>query len=383
MWPIALVPGFEKNKTKLLNESSTFKIKINKTAMKTTNVKAFGTNAADAPLNEMTIDRRDVTAKDIEIEILYCGVCHSDLHTARNDWGWTVYPSVPGHEIVGRVTKVGSEVTKLKVGDIAGVGCLVDSCQTCESCKQDLEQYCLTGWTGTYGGVDKHLGGSTFGGYSQKIVVDEHFVLKVPANLDLAAVAPLLCAGITSWSPLRHWNVTKGSKVAVVGLGGLGHMAIKLAKGLGAEVTLFSRTPDKEKDALDLGADAVIISTDDNQMQSVGGKFDLIIDTVPYIHDVNPYVATLNISGTLVLVGYLGGLEPFLNTVPMILGRKSIAGSLIGGIAETQEMLDFCGEHNIVSEIEIIKMQDINEAYERMLKSDVKYRFVIDMASLK
>jgi uncharacterized zinc-type alcohol dehydrogenase-like protein len=351
--------------------------------MKTTNVKAFGTKAADAPLNEMTIDRRDVTAKDIEIEILYCGVCHSDLHTARNDWGFTVYPSVPGHEIVGRVTKVGSEVTKLKVGDIAGVGCLVDSCQTCESCKKDLEQYCLTGFVGTYGGADKHLGGHTFGGYSEKIVVDEHFVLKVPSNLNLAAVAPLLCAGITTWSPLRHWKVTKGSKVAVIGLGGLGHMAIKLAKGLGAEVTLFSRSPGKEKDALELGADAVIISTDDNHMKSVSGKFDLIIDTVPYVHDVNPYVATLNISGTLVLVGYLGGLEPFLNTVPMILGRKSVAGSLIGGIAETQEMLDFCGEHNIVSEIEIIKMQDINEAYERMIKSDVRYRFVIDMASLK
>lgn len=351
--------------------------------MKTTNVKAFGTIAADAPLNGMTIDRRNVTAKDIEIEILYCGVCHSDLHTARNDWGGTMYPAIPGHEIVGRVTKIGSEVTKLKVGDIAGVGCLVDSCQTCESCKKDLEQYCTNGWVGTYNGADKHLGGHTFGGYSEKIVVNENFILKVPSNLDLAAVAPLLCAGITTWSPLRHWKVTKGSKVAVVGLGGLGHMAIKLAKGLGAEVTLFSRTPDKEKDAFELGADAVIISTDENHMQSVSGKFDLIIDTVPYVHDVNPYVATLNISGTLVLVGYLGGLEPILNTVPMILGRKSIAGSLIGGIAETQEMLDFCSEHNIVSEIEIIKMQDINEAYERMLKSDVRYRFVIDMASLK
>ena len=351
--------------------------------MKTTNVKAFGTKAADASLKEMTIDRREVTAKDIEIEILYCGVCHSDLHTARNDWGGTMYPAVPGHEIVGKVTKVGSEVTKLKVGDLAGVGCLVDSCQTCDSCKKDLEQYCENGWVGTYNGSDKHLGGHTLGGYSEKIVVDENFVLKVPANLNLAAVAPLLCAGITTWSPLRHWKVTKGSKVAVVGLGGLGHMAIKLAKGLGAEVTLFSRTPGKEKDALALGADSVIISTDENQMKSVGGKFDLIIDTVPYVHDVNPYVTTLNINGTLVLVGYLGGLEPILNTVPMILGRKSVAGSLIGGIAETQEMLDFCGEHNIVSEIEIIKMQDINEAYERMIKSDVRYRFVIDMASLK
>jgi len=350
--------------------------------METKNVKAFGTEAADAPLKQMSIVRREATAKDIEIEILYCGVCHSDLHTARNDWGGTIYPAVPGHEIVGKITKVGSEVTKLKVGDLAAVGCLVDSCRECDSCKHDLEQYCLTGMVGTYNGPDKHLGGHTFGGYSEKVVVDEHFVLKVPSNLDLPAVAPLLCAGITTWSPLRHWNVGKGSKVAVVGLGGLGHMAIKLAKGLGAEVTLFSRTPDKKKDALELGADGIIISTDNDQMKSVGGKFDLIIDTVPYVHDVNPYVSTLNISGTLVLVGYLGGLEPILNTVPMILGRKSVAGSLIGGIAETQEMLDFCGKHNIVSEIEIIKMQDINVAYERMLKSDVHYRFVIDMASL-
>ena len=351
--------------------------------METKNVKAFGTESKDAHLKQMNIQRRETTAKDIEIEILYCGVCHSDLHTARNDWGGTMYPAVPGHEIVGKITKVGSEVTKLKVGDLAAVGCLVDSCRECDSCKHDLEQYCLTGMVGTYNGPDKHLGGHTFGGYSEKVVVDEHFVLKVPSNLDLAAVVPLLCAGITTWSPLRHWKVGKGSKVAVVGLGGLGHMAIKLAKGLGAEVTLFSRTPDKKKDALELGADGIIISTDNDQMKAVGGKFDLIIDTVPYVHDVNPYVSTLNISGTLVLVGYLGGLEPILNTVPMILGRKSVAGSLIGGIAETQEMLDFCGKNNIVSEIEIIKMQDINIAYERMLKSDVRYRFVIDMASLK
>jgi uncharacterized zinc-type alcohol dehydrogenase-like protein len=351
--------------------------------MSTTNIKAYGTGAPDADLAQMNIERRDVLANDIEIEILYCGVCHSDLHTARNDWGFTTYPAVPGHEIVGKVTRVGSAVTKLKVGDFAGVGCLVDSCRTCSSCEKDLEQYCLNGWVGTYNSADKHLGGMTYGGYSEKVVVDEKYVLTVPANLDLAAVAPLLCAGITTWSPLRHWNVTKGSKVAVVGLGGLGHMAIKLAKGLGAEVTLFSRTPGKEKDALDLGADAVIISTDEAQMATVAGKFDVIIDTVPYVHDVNPYVTTLSISGTLVLVGYLGGLEPILNTVPMIMGRKSVAASLIGGIAETQEMLDFCGKHNIVSEIEIIKMQDINHAYERMLKSDVRYRFVIDMASLK
>lgn len=351
--------------------------------MSTTAIKAYGTEASNAPLKQMNIQRRELTAKDIEIEILYCGVCHSDLHTARNDWGGSVYPVVPGHEIVGIITKVGHEVTKLKVGDYAAIGCLVDSCRECNSCKHDLEQYCLNVFTGTYNDPDKHLGGRTFGGYSEKIVVDEHFVLKVPANLDLAAVAPLLCAGITTWSPLRHWNVSKGSKVAVIGLGGLGHMAIKLAKGLGADVTLFSRTPSKTADALALGANEVIISTDDEQMKTVHGKFDVIIDTVPYIHDVNPYVATLNISGTLVLVGYLGGLEPILNTVPMILGRKSVAGSVIGGIAETQEMLDFCGQHNIVSDIEIIKMQEINEAYERLLKSDVKYRFVIDMATIK
>jgi uncharacterized zinc-type alcohol dehydrogenase-like protein len=346
-------------------------------------VKAYGTQSAEAPLKQLSIDRREATAKDVEIDILFCGVCHSDLHTARNDWGGTVYPAVPGHEIVGRVTKVGSEVSKFKVGDLAAVGCLVDSCRECASCKQDLEQYCIPGFVGTYNGKDKHLGGRTFGGYSEKVVVDEHFVLKVPENLDLAAVAPLLCAGITTWSPLRHWNVGKDSTVAVVGLGGLGHMAIKLAKALGAHVTLFSRSPGKEKDALELGADQVIISTDPAQMQGVAGKFDLIVDTVPYVHDLNEYVPTLNINGTLVLVGYLGGLDPLLNSVPMIMGRKSVAGSLIGGIAETQEMLDFCGEHNIVSEIEVIKMQEINEAYERMLKSDVRYRFVIDMASLK
>ncbi len=351
--------------------------------METKNVKAFGAAASDAPLKEMNIERRKITPKDIEIEILFCGVCHSDLHTAHNDWGGTIYPVVPGHEIVGKVTKVGNDVTKLKVGDLAAVGCIVDSCRECDSCKHDLEQYCLNGFTGTYNAPDKHLGIQTFGGYSEKIVVDEHFVLKVPKNLNLPAVAPLLCAGITTWSPLRHWNVGKGSKLAVVGLGGLGHMAIKLAKGLGAEVTLFSRTPGKTQDAKDLGADEVIISTDAEQMKSVQGKFDLIIDTVPYVHDVNPYVSTLNINGTLVLVGYLGDLNPMLNSVPMILGRKSVAGSVIGGIAETQELLDFCGKHNIVSEIEIIKIQDINTAYERMLKSDVRYRFVIDMASLK
>lgn len=350
--------------------------------MNTYSVKAYGTESKDADLQELNIERREPTSKDVEIEILYCGVCHSDLHTARNDWGGTMYPSVPGHEIVWKITRVGSDVTKFKVGDLAGVGCIVDSCGTCESCKQDLEQYCQTGFVGTYNGKDGHLGGHTFGGYSQKVVVDADHVLKVPENLDLAAVAPLLCAGITTWSPLKHWNVGSDSKVAVVGLGGLGHMAIKLAKGLGAEVTLFSRTPEKSDDAKKLGADHVVISTDEEQMKSVAGKFDLIIDTVPYDHDVNPYISTLNINGTLVLVGFIGKMDEALFTPPMILGRRSVAGSVIGGIAETQEMLDFCGEHNIVSEIEMINMQDINEAYERMLKSDVRYRFVIDMKSL-
>ena len=351
--------------------------------IKSNQVKAFGTESPVAHLKPMNIMRREVLPQDVEIEILFCGVCHSDLHTARNDWKGTVYPAVPGHEIVGIVTRTGSEVSKFKIGDHAAVGCMVDSCMSCKNCKEDLEQYCLSGFIGTYNGKDKHLGGRTFGGYSEKIVVDQHFVLKVPSNLDLAATAPLLCAGITTWSPLKHWNVGVGTNVAVVGLGGLGHMAIKLAKGLGANVTLFSRSPEKEKDAIELGADNVVISTEERQMKGVKGKFDLIIDTVPYVHDLNPYIPTLAASGTLVLVGYLGELDPALDTGPLVLKRKSIAGSLIGGIAETQEMLDFCGKHNIVSEIELIKMQDINEAYERMLKSDVRYRFVIDMASLK
>jgi alcohol dehydrogenase (NADP+) len=346
-------------------------------------VKAYGAASPDADLVQINIKRRTLTSEDVEIDILYCGVCHSDLHTARNDWGGTIYPTVPGHEIVGKVTQVGNEVSRFKVGDIVGVGCLVDSCRTCESCKKDLEQYCLNGFTGTYNGHEKYLDEQTFGGYAEKIVVDEHFVLKIPANLDAASAAPLLCAGITTWSPLKHWKVKEGSKVAVIGLGGLGHMAIKLAKGLGADVSLFSRSKGKTADARKLGADEVIISTNSDQMESVAGKFDLIIDTVPYIHDINPYVATLNINGTLVLVGYLGELDPMLNSVPLILGRKSVAGSVIGGVAETQEMLDFCGEKNIVCDIEMVKMQEINTVYEKMLKSEVKYRFVIDMASLK
>jgi uncharacterized zinc-type alcohol dehydrogenase-like protein len=350
--------------------------------MNTSQVKAYGTEAADADLKQLAITRREVTAKDIEIDILYCGVCHSDLHFARNDWGMTQFPVVPGHEIVGKVKAVGNAVSKHKVGDIVAVGCLVDSCRTCKNCKQDLEQYCPE-WVGTYGGYDKHLDTNTHGGYSETIVVDEAFVLRVPENLDLAGIAPVLCAGITTWSPLRHWNVNKDSKVAVVGLGGLGHMAIKLAHALGADVTLFSRSKNKIQDAKDLGAHHVIISTDASQMEQAMGQFDLIIDTVPYEHDLNPYIGTLNTNGTLVVVGYLGPLDPMLVTVPLIMGRKSVAGSLIGGIAETQELLDFCGKHNITSDVEVIDIQDINTAYERMLKSDVKYRFVINMSSLK
>jgi uncharacterized zinc-type alcohol dehydrogenase-like protein len=350
--------------------------------MKVSSIKAFGTESAEADLKQLSIDRREVTSKDVGIDILYCGVCHSDLHFAKNDWGMTQYPVVPGHEIVGRVTHVGDSVSKYKKGDLVAVGCLVDSCRTCNNCKADLEQYCPE-WVGTYGGYDKHLETNTHGGYSENIVVDEAYVLRVPENLDQAGIAPVLCAGITTWSPLRHWNIGKGSKVAVVGLGGLGHMAIKLAHALGAHVTLFSRSTNKIEDAKKLGAHEVIISTDESQMEKAMGRFDLIIDTVPYAHDLNPYVGTLNINGTLVVVGYLGPLDPMLVTVPMIMGRKSIAGSLIGGIAETQELLDFCGKHNITSDVEVIAIQDINLAYERMLKSDVKYRFVIDMKSLK
>ena len=350
--------------------------------MVTKQVKAYGTESPTADLKQLQINRRTVNSKDVEIDILYCGVCHSDLHFARNDWGMTQYPVVPGHEIVGKVTQIGSGVSKHKTGDIVAVGCLVDSCRTCQNCKDDLEQYCPE-WVGTYGGYDKHLETNTHGGYSEKIVVDEAFVLSVPKNLDMAGIAPVLCAGITTWSPLRHWNVGKDSKVAVVGLGGLGHMAIKLAVALGADVTLFSRSTNKIADAKALGAHDVVISTDESEMEKVMGKFDVIIDTVPYEHDLNPYIGTLTTNGTLVVVGYLGPLDPMLVTVPLIMGRKSVAGSLIGGIAETQELLDFCGKHNITSDIEVINIQDINTAYERMLKSDVKYRFVIDMKSLK
>jgi len=346
------------------------------------NVKSYAAHSPTGRLGLFNLDRRSARADDVVIEILYCGVCHSDLHNVRNDWGNAQYPMVPGHEIVGRVVAVGSRVERFKAGDRVAVGCLVDSCQHCAACDKGWEQYCENGATYTYNGTDPVDGSRTHGGYSEKIVVKQDFVLKVPEPLDMAGAAPLLCAGITMYSPLRHWKVGPGSKVAVIGLGGLGHMGLKLAKAMGAEVTLFSRSPGKEADARHLGADHVVLSTDEAQMAGVAGRYDLIIDTVPYVHDVNPYVPTLAAGGTIVMVGYLGPLEAF-NTGPLVFSRRGIAGSLIGGIAETQEMLDFCGKHGITSDIEIIRMQDINEAYERLLKADVKYRFVIDMASLK
>jgi alcohol dehydrogenase (NADP+) len=349
----------------------------------TLNVRAYAATSATEGLAPYRFERRDPRPDDVVIEILYCGVCHSDLHTARNDWGWTTYPIVPGHEIIGRVLQVGSAVSRFKAGDAVGVGCMVDSCRHCAPCEQGTEQYCAEGSTYTYGAMDRHDHRPTQGGYSERIVVSERFVLKVPEGLDLKAAAPLLCAGITMWSPLRHWKAGRGSRVAITGLGGLGHMGLKLAKALGAEVTLFTRTRGKEADARRLGADSIVLSTDPAQMSAVQGRFDLIVDTIPYAHDLNPYVPTLATNGTLVLVGFLGGLEPLLNTTPMVLGRRSVAGSLIGGIAETQEMFDFCGEHGITSDVEVIRMQDINGAFERLLRSDVRYRFVIDMASLK
>ena len=344
---------------------------------------AYAAQSATTPLAPFSLERRELRPADVAIDILYCGVCHSDLHTARNDWNNSIYPVVPGHEIIGRVREVGSAVSRFKAGDQVGVGCMVDSCQHCAACDKGHEQYCAEFPTVTYNGVDRQDRSPTYGGYSERIVVTEKFVLKLPDGMDLASAAPLLCAGITTWSPLRHWKVDKDSKVAVVGLGGLGHMALKLAKGLGAKVTLFTRSADKEADALRLGADDIVLSGDAKQMAKARGRFDLIIDTVPYVHDLNPYLPTLAVGGTLVLVGYLGDLAPPLNSSILVLQRKAVAGSLIGGIAETQEMLDFCGAHGISSDIELIRIQDINAAYERMLKSDVKYRFVIDMASLK
>ena len=342
--------------------------------------KAYSASSATSPLGAAVIERRVPTSTDVQVQILYCGVCHSDLHFARNEWHFTQYPAVPGHEIVGRVTSVGAGVKKFKVGDTVGVGCLVDSCRTCPNCRTGLEQFCDNGMVMTYGSVDKHLGTPTLGGYSQSIVVTEDFVLRMPANLNPAAAAPLLCAGITTYSPMRHWNVGPGQKVGIVGLGGLGHMGVKFAKAFGAEVVLFTTSPSKVADGKRLGAHDVVVSTNEAQMAAQAGSFDFILDAVSATHDINAYLNLLKRDGNLTLVGAPEKPLP-VAAFPLLFRRRSVSGSLIGGLPETQEMLDFCGKHNITSDIEMIRMDEINTAYERMLKSDVKYRFVIDMAS--
>ena len=344
--------------------------------------RAYAAQSPTTPLAPFGIDRRNPTAHDVEIDILFCGVCHSDLHFARNEWGFTQYPVVPGHEILGRVTRVGGGVTKFKVGELAAVGCLVDSCRACECCKKGLEQYCTGGGTFTYNGEDKHMGGMTFGGYSEKVVVDESYTLKVPANLDPAAASPLLCAGITTWSPLKHWKAGPGKKVGIVGLGGLGHMGVKFARALGAHTVLFTTSPSKVADGLRLGAHEVVLSTDEAAMAKHAASFDLIVDTVSSDHSIDALMALIKLDGTMCMVGVPPNPQQ-IAAFSVILPRRNLAGSCIGGIAETQEMLDFCGTHNIACDIEMIRMDQINHAYERMLKSDVKYRFVIDMASLK
>jgi len=344
--------------------------------------KSYAAQTPTSPLAPHAIERREPLATDVEIAILFCGVCHSDLHTARGEWAGVVHPVVPGHEILGRVTRVGAKVSNFKVGDIAAVGCMVDSCRTCERCKRNLEQFCASGATFTYNSPDKHLGGMTYGGYSERIVVDEAFTLKVPANLDHARAAPLLCAGITTWSPLRKWGAAKGKKVGIVGLGGLGHMGVKFAHALGAHTVLFTTSPGKVVDGKRLGADEVIISSDADAMAAHAGTFDLIVDTVSADHGLDAYMALLKLDATMVLVGAPPKPQQ-ISAFSLFFPRRILTGSLIGGVAETQEMLDFCGTHGITCDIETIRIQDINAAYERMLKNDVKYRFVIDMASLK
>ena len=345
--------------------------------------KAFGAHAADKPLESLDIERRAPGPHDVQIDIAYCGVCHSDLHTVRSEWAGTLYPCVPGHEIVGHVSAAGAQVKGFKVGDTVGLGCMVGSCQHCAACAESLEQYCENGFVGTYNGATADAPGHTLGGYSQRIVVDDKFVLKIRHPQEqLAAVAPLLCAGITTWSPLRHWKVGPGQKVGIVGIGGLGHMGIKLAHALGAHTVAFTTSESKRQDALNLGADEVVISKDAAQMKQHAGSFDFILDTVAASHNLDAFSTLLKRDGTLCLVGVPEHPHPSPNIGPLVFGRRAIAGSLIGGIAETQEMLDFCAQHGIVSDIEMIAAQDINDAYERMLRSDVKYRFVIDNATL-
>ncbi|CAN7600095.1 NAD(P)-dependent alcohol dehydrogenase [Trinickia sp. LjRoot230] len=343
----------------------------------------YAAQNAQSPLAPFQFERRNLREHDVHIDVMFCGVCHSDLHQARNEWSNSVYPVVPGHEIVGRVTEVGSGVTRHKVGDLVGVGCLVDSCRTCASCQEGLEQYCENGFVGTYNGVDRVTGETTYGGYSTNLVVDEAFVLRVPDNLDPAGVAPLLCAGITTYSPLRTWGAGPGKKVGVIGLGGLGHMGVKLARAMGAHVVLFTTSASKIEDAKRLGAHEVVISKHADEMQAHQNSFDLLINTVSAQHDLNPFIALLKRDGTMTLVGAPEHDHPSPQVFSLIMKRRRLAGSLIGGIAETQEMLDFCGQHGITSDIEMISMQNINEAYGRMMKSDVKYRFVIDINSLR
>ncbi|HEY5297359.1 MAG TPA: NAD(P)-dependent alcohol dehydrogenase [Verrucomicrobiae bacterium] len=346
------------------------------------NVKAFAAASQTSSLAPFNFQRRDLGPKDVQIQILFCGVCHTDVHIVRNEWHGTTYPCVPGHEIVGRVIKVGGQVKKFKEGDAVGVGCMVDSCRACENCRDGLEQFCSEGATFTYNAPDKKSGGMTYGGYSESVVVDEAFVLRVPENLDLAAAAPLLCAGITTYSPLRHNKIGKGHKTGIVGLGGLGHMGVKLAKAFGARVVVFTTSPGKVKDALRLGADEVVISKNEEEMKKHLNTFHFILDTVAAKHDINPYFGLLKRDGTLTQVG--APPDPLeVDVSNLIFGRRNFTGSLIGGIKETQEMLDFCGKHKITSDIELTPIQKINEAYDRIVKNDVKYRFVIDMASLK
>jgi uncharacterized zinc-type alcohol dehydrogenase-like protein len=346
-------------------------------------IKAYGALAADQPLQSLDIQRRAPGPTDVQIDIAFCGVCHSDLHTVRAEWGGTIYPCVPGHEIVGHVTAVGTDVAGFNVGDTVGVGCLVDSCRHCASCNEGLEQFCQNGWTATYNSPTPDAPGHTLGGYSQSIVVDQRFVLNIRHPKEqLAAVAPLLCAGITTYSPLRHWKVGAGSKVGIVGIGGLGHMGIKLAHAMGARVVAFTTSESKRQDALSLGADEVVVSRDTEAMAAHAGSFDFILDTVAASHVLDAFTALLKRDGTLCLVGVPENPHPSPNVGTLVFGRRSIAGSLIGGLPETQEMLDFCAKHGITADVEMIAAQEIDEAYERMQRSDVKYRFVIDMASL-
>jgi uncharacterized zinc-type alcohol dehydrogenase-like protein len=382
VWHIDATTGFKGNDPALPPLPSRLAQALDSQLTNFMKTNSYAAQNATTPLAPFNFQRRDPGAHDVQIQILYCGVCHTDVHIARNEWHGTTYPCVPGHEIIGRVVKAGAHVKKFKEGDIAAVGCMVDSCRTCENCKEDLEQFCEKGPTFTYNAPDKHTGGMTYGGYSESVVVDEAFVLHVPKNLNLAAAAPLLCAGITTYSPLRHHKVAKGQKVGVVGLGGLGHMGVKLAKAFGAHVVVFTHSPNKVKDALRLGADEVVNSKNEDEMKKHLNSFHFLLDTVAAQHDINAYLVLLKRDGTLTQVGVPA--EPLSVQVgSLIFGRRNFSGSLIGGIKETQEMLDFCGKHNITSDIELIPIQKINEAYDRLVKNDVKYRFVIDMASLK